>query len=680
MNTIFRILIFTFCFCNFISAQNSLVKKWDKRLGGTDWDYVVSLQQTRDDGFILYGYSVSGAGGDKSQNSRGMTDVWIVKTDSLGNKLWDKSFGGSDDDIIFSIQQTLDGGYILPCYSKSNISGDKTQANWGGWDFWIIKIDSLGNKLWDKDYGANGDEQLASIDQTSDGGFILGGSSNSGISGNKTEDTNGNIDFWIVKIDSLGNKQWDKDYGGISSDNATSIRQTSDKGYLIGGYSNSNISGDKTQDSFGGMDYWIIKTDSTGNIMWDKIFGGTDHDYFYSLQISSDGGYVFGGLSRSTISGNKTTSTWGDDDYWIVKTDSLGNILWDKDYGGNIGDAEFGKIASTSKGGYLIAGDSYSPASGNKSENNMGLEQSWVLKLDSLGNLLWEKTILTQGHDERGSAIETTDGCIVVTNICNAGIGGYKSQASWNYSFDFWLVKFCESLQAGFTSSTNLLCPGTCIDFINLSVQASSYQWSFPGATTTSSTAANPSNICYPNPGTFDVTLISTNAISSDTLTFTNYITVYPIPPAQSITQSNDTLFSLTGYYFYQWYFNGNIINDATSYLYVATQSGNYSIVATDSNGCEVEAVMNNVIAGNQLAAGNGQLVIFPNPVSETLDIHGLDLNLNHEISIFNLVGEKVFSAVNCKLPIANCEFSSGMYYIEITSDKKIFRMKFLKE
>jgi len=251
----------------------------------------------------------------------------------------------------------------------------------------------------------------------------------------------------------------------------------------------------------------------------------------------------------------------------------------------------------------------------------------------------------------------------------------------WVFTPDTACVPDCPAVPTALFSAPNDICPGTCTDFTNLSTGASSYQWSFPGGNPSVSTDANPANICYNTTGNYSVTLISSNGIISDTLTLSNYITVFPTPPPQGILQSGDTLFANQGATSYQWYFNGNIIPGATDYFYVASQSGDYNVVATDENDCEVEAVINNVIAGLSPALSEGEgVTAFPNPVTETLDIRGLKNNSADEIKIFNVFGEKVFTAVNCKLPIANCKFTSGLYYIEITSDKKFYRAKFLKQ
>jgi hypothetical protein len=458
MKKLLLLIVYNISVIAFCSAQNPLVKQWDKRFGGTDVDYLYSFQQTKDGGYILGGSSQSGITGDKTQAKWGYQDYWVVKIDSLGNKQWDKDFGGTEADYLISLQQTRDGGYILGGYSFSDSSGDKTQDGWGLHDFWIVKIDSLGSKLWDKDFGGTDYDFLYSIQQTTDGGYVLGGFSASGISGNKTQDTWGNYDYWIVKIDSLGNKQWDKDFGGTSIDFLYSLKQTIDNGYILGGYSYSGISGDKTQDTIGSWDYWIVKTDSLGNKQWDKDFGGTEEDRLFSLQQTVDGGYILGGFSASGISGDKTQPIWDTCtscfykfDYWIIKTDSVGNKQWDKDFGGTLIEELF-NIFISDDGGYLFSGDSYSPLSGDKTENNLGTEQTWVLKTDSLGNKQWDKTLRTNTliDDENGLVIQTEDGCFAMANTTGGGIAGDKTQPSWG-GWDYWIIKFCDT-----TSTTSI--------------------------------------------------------------------------------------------------------------------------------------------------------------------------------------------------------------------------------
>ena len=697
MKTLFLLPLFAFSIFHSAHSQNPYVKAWDKRYGGNKNEIFMQMIQTTDGGYLLGGYSNSNISGDKTETNRqsGCSvsctfDFWIVKTDSLGTKQWDKTYGGVATDALIMMQQTSDGGFILGGGSSSNIGFEKSQNSQGLNDYWIVKTDALGNKLWDKDFGGTNQESFSTILQTSDGGYLLGGYSQSGVGGDKTQPSQGFIDYWIVKTDASGIKLWDKTFGGASDDYLTGAKQTSDGGYILGGYSNSGASGDKTQPGWGAYDFWIIRIDSLGNKLWDKDFGADEYDVCFSLDISADGNYVAGGTTTSGVNGDKSQPLWGpagDADLWIIKIDTSGNKIWDKDLGGYAFEDEFGNLALTADGGLIIGANSYSPISGNKSENNLGLEQTWMLKTDSMGNYLWDRTAFTMGHEESGYAIESRDGCYLIGNYTLSPIGGYKTEPnrdSTDLSYDYWIVKFCDSTTVPPTASVSgdqFLCPGTCTDFLNLSSNAITYQWIFSGATPNSSTSMNPSSICYNSPGNYDVTLVATNAAGSDTLILANYITVYPFPPPQGILQSGDTLFANPGSVSYQWYFNGMLIPGATDYFYIAPASGNYNVVATDVNDCEVEAVINNVIANTiQLANSSWQLAIVPNPVITTIDIRGLKDNSADEIKIFNVFGEKVFSAVNCKLPIANCKLSSGIYYLELSSDNKTFRTKFLKQ
>jgi len=692
MKKIYLLLLFNSALCIFNCAfsQNPLVKMWDYRYGGTLSDELSCFLQTSDGGFILGGTTLSDSSGNKTQPKWGAYDYWIVKTDSLGIVLWDRDFGGTNNDFLSELVQTSDGGFLLGGYSNSGISGNKTQPTIGLYDYWIVKIDSVGNFVWDKDLGGNSDDFLISLDCTNDGGYILGGASLSDSSGDKTQPAWGIQDYWIIKIDSLGNKLWDKNFGGIDDEKFCSIRQTSDSGFIVGGYTTSDISGDKTQPTWGTWDYWVIKTDASGIKQWDLDFGGADWDYLSLIDQTTDGGYILSGWSTSGISGNKTQSSWGYADYWLIKVNSSGIIQWDKSFGGADYE-EFYLTVSTPDGGYLISGDSYSPISGDKTENNLGTEQSWFVKTDSTGSLQWDKTVFTTGHDESGRVIMTRDGCYALANYSNGGIGGYKSQPAWSGAGDYWIVKFCDtttvSPTALFTSPHNI-CPGTCIDFINLSVNATIYQWTFPGASPNTSSDINPSGICYPTPGNYDVQLIATNAIGSDTLILPNYITVYAFPLPQSIMQSGDTLFAIAGSASYQWYFNGNIINGATDYFYVAPSGGDYNVVATDANGCEVEAAVFDVVAGMQLTVDHGLLTIFPNPVEDKVKIQipiaiGIEVKSETavEISIYNVLGEKIFLAVDSRLLTVDCRpLLPGLYYVEITAGEKTFRSKFIKQ
>jgi hypothetical protein len=264
--------------------------------------------------------------------------------------------------------------------------------------------------------------------------------------------------------------------------------------------------------------------------------------------------------------------------------------------------------------------------------------------------------------------------------------GGYKLGDSygdlWIFTPDSNCLSNCTTpaLFTSFVSDSNELCPGTCTDFTSVCLNATAYQWSFQGAFPDTSTAVNPTNICYPNPGSYDVQLIAYNATVSDTLLLSNYITVYPSPLPQSIIQSGDTLLANTGATSYQWYFNGSLVTGATDYYYVAPTGGDYNVVAADENGCEVEAVIFNVIAYAQSTVQSLQSTVFPNPVEESLFVSSYLLSGTAvEISVYNALGDKMMAA-SCGPMTVDCRLLlPGIYFIEISSHQGTYRTKFIK-
>src|SRR5688572_1939276 len=348
-----------------LQAQTVPSKMWDKTYGGAGAEDMSRIKQTTDGGYIMAGISDSGINGDKSQASRGGLDYWIVKTDASGVKLWDKTFGGSSEDNLKSIQQTADGGYILGGYSNSPVSGDKTQPAKNDFDYWIIKLDASGNKTWDKNIGGNAIDHLYAIKQTSDGGYILAGTSTSGIGDDKSSAPKGGTDFWIVKFHAAGYVSWDKTFGGSGADALYDVQQTSDGGYILVGNSASGISGDKSQPSFGLNDFWVVKIDANGIKTWDKTLGGNDDEVMLNaVQQTTDGGYILGGSSTSGIGGDKTEASKGGADFWVVKLDANGIKTWDKTIGGSGAD-NLRSLQQAADGGYILGGTSASGISGD---------------------------------------------------------------------------------------------------------------------------------------------------------------------------------------------------------------------------------------------------------------------------------------------------------------------------
>ena len=343
--------------------------EWETNLGGSDDDGAQSIIQTIDEGFIVAGYSRS-SDGDVGGNN-GDYDYWIVKLDINGTLEWETNLGGSDVDFAKSISQTTDGGYIIAGFSWSS-NGDISGENNGGYDFWIVKLDTNGTLEWETNLGGSGFDAAKSISQTTNGGYIIAGYSSypdGDVGGN-----NGDSDYWIVKLDVNGTLIWETNLGGSGHDTVYSITQTTDGGYIVSGdtYSSDGDVGGNN----GNRDIWIIKLDTNGTLEWETNLGGSGQDIGKSIIQTIDGGFIIIGSSPSSdgdVGGNN-----GGFDFWIVKLDGTGNLVWETNLGGSSNDFGY-SITQTLDGGYIVAGISIS-SDGDVGGNN-GYDDFWIVKL-----------------------------------------------------------------------------------------------------------------------------------------------------------------------------------------------------------------------------------------------------------------------------------------------------------
>lgn len=434
-----KLLLFFIFFTASISAQSI---QWQNTIGGNDYDWCDFIEKTSDGNYISGGYSYSNISGDKNENSRGQNDFWLFKLDNLtGNLLWQKTIGGNSNDHLVSAKETTDGGYILGGYSSSGISGEKTQNSRGGDDYWIVKLDSNRNIVWDKTYGGTGTDRVTCIIETEDGGYLIGGESDSTISGDKTENSKGGIDIWLIKIDNLGTIVWQKTLGGNNFDLISCISKTNDHNYVLAASSSSNISGNKTQNSKGISDYWILKLDLNGSIIWQNTIGGNNGDYAKTVIATRDGNYLIGGDSSSGISGDKTEKNLNNStDVWLVKLDSNGQLIWQKNFGGD--DTEiFSTMRVTSDNGLVLGIMSYSGISGIKTEASQGDRDYWIVKLDVNNVFQWDKSFGGSSLDQTQSIIQSNDGSYVIAGWSQSNISGDKTENKSGLQ-DFWILKF----------------------------------------------------------------------------------------------------------------------------------------------------------------------------------------------------------------------------------------------
>jgi len=356
--------------------------EWTMTYGGLLEDGAEYVQPTNDNGYIITGYTYS--------YSNGESDLWLIKTDSEGNMIWNKSFGGSSWDHGFSVRQTIDNGYIIVGYTLSYGAGDE--------DVWLIKTDSSGNKIWDKTFGGSGFDEGREIQVTKEGGYIIIGTTKSYGSGDN--------DFWLIKTDSYGNKLWNKTFGGDYDDYGYSVHQTSSGGYILTGYTTSK--------GAGSGDVWLVRTDVNGKKLWDKTFGGNGWDRGRSVRQTTDGGYIIAGSTFSYGVGG---------DIWILKTDISGTLEWQMNRG-QLGEDRGRSVRQTSDQGYIITGFRYSAT---QQSNDL-----WLIKLDKDGNRHWNTTI--SGDDwDRGICVEQTsdNGFIIAGYTKSYGEGDRNA----------WLVK-----------------------------------------------------------------------------------------------------------------------------------------------------------------------------------------------------------------------------------------------
>lgn len=347
--------------------------------GGIGNDVGMSVQQTSDGGYVILGSTDSfGAGSN---------DFLLIRLNASGMIQWQKTYGGAGDDQAYSLEQTSDGGYI--------VAGQTNSFGTGNYDFWILKLDSSGNVQWAKTYGGSGNESAADIKQTSDLGYIVDG----------YEDSFFAPDAWIIKLDASGNIQWQKAFGDSNNDLVSQVQQTADGGYIAAAYF-----------WFGGTNgnLWIIKLDAGGNIQWDKVYYGAAFDYPLKIYQRTDNSYIILAFTYSFGAGAE--------DIWVLNLDSSGNILWQKTYGGSGSDYAL-DLQLTIDGGFIMAGYTNSFGAGSN--------DIWVIKADSGGNIQWQKTYGSTGDDIAYDVIQTSNGGYAV-------LGSTKSFGA--ASFDIWLL------------------------------------------------------------------------------------------------------------------------------------------------------------------------------------------------------------------------------------------------
>lgn len=389
--------------------ENELPKQveWVKTYGGLKNDQANSIINTQDGGYAILGFTQSNDGDvvDKSNES---FDYWLMKFNANDDLEWNKTYGGSLDDKGNKIIQTQDGGFLITGESRSN--DQDVSVNNGSYDFWTVKLSSFGVIEWEKSLGYLGTDQANSVIQTSDNGYLVTGVLDVSASegeGNSRLNRHAGGDYWVTKISQNGTTLWTKYFGGTLSETPNDLIETLDNGFLLIGTSDSEDV--DIQNNIGTYDFWVVKIDAFGTLVWEKSFGGSEIDEAYSITNTNDGNYVIVGNTRSND--NDVAINKGDADLWLIKITPEGNLIWEKTFGGL--SFEVGRsVVKTQDNGFLISGSSRS-VQGDLTSNN-GQNDAWVLKLNENGSLVWQKTIGGSQIDFALDAIELNNKKIIV--------------------------------------------------------------------------------------------------------------------------------------------------------------------------------------------------------------------------------------------------------------------------
>ncbi len=373
--TVLLVCVFSAAFCPIARAATT----WSKAYGGAGYDIGTGETVQTSDG----GYAVSG---DTNSSGAGGLDILLFKVDAMGNMLWSKTYGGNSDEISGDMCYTRDGGFA--------INGGTYSFGVGNEDFWLVKTDANGNMQWNKTYGGTGLDYAMHIVQSSDGGYALLGYTNSSGDGDR--------DFWLLKTDTNGNLLWNRTYGGNGSDSAAGLVLSGDGGYVMSGFTNSF--------GAGGNDVWVVKADASGNIVWNRTWGGNGTDNGYDLCQTSDGGFAFTGY----------TTSFGGYKVFLVKMSTNGNIQWNQTYAPSATNIAL-HLIQTSDGGYAMVGWNY--ANG---------QDFLLVKTDANGNLQWTNSYGGPKLENAYAVLQSSDGGYLLTgNTASFGAGSY----------DVWLVK-----------------------------------------------------------------------------------------------------------------------------------------------------------------------------------------------------------------------------------------------
>lgn len=377
-----------------------------KTFGGSKNDVFNAVVSALDGGYATLGFTQSNDF-DITTKIKEDFDYFLMRFDAEDNLIWSKTYGGSDDDRGADIISTSDGGFLL--FGSSKSTDGNASSNAGNQDLWAIKIDRDGGVIWEKSFGFSGPDVGYSVIQTSDNGYLITGeldvTSSGGQGNSKIAKRHAGGDFWAIKLTSSGDKEWTRYFGGSFTETPFAVIQTSDNAYIIAGSSDSKDVDIKN--NIGTYDFWVIKIAIDGSLIWERNFGGTEIDEARGITNTNDGNILIVGDTRS--SDENVSMNNGAADVWVIKIDLNGNLIWEKTIGGTSFDVAR-SVSKTQDGGFLISGSSRSLDNGF---TNNGQNDGLLLKLDNNGNLEWQKTFGGSETDFLYDAIELNNKKII---------------------------------------------------------------------------------------------------------------------------------------------------------------------------------------------------------------------------------------------------------------------------
>ena len=620
-------------------SQAPPVFDWQYCLGGSSYDAATKILLTSDGGYILVGTTNSNNG--NVSGNHGASDVWVVKLDATGAFLWQKCLGGNKVDAAVSALE-MPGGNIFVLATANSNNGNVTNNHGGNTntsDVWLVSLDPSGSLLWKKTFGGSSFDAAHALLKTSDNNLLIGAS---------TESNNGDVtghhggeDFWLVKVDTLGNMIWQKALGGSGADVCNAIIETND-GYIASGSSSSNncdVTGNR-----GGNDFWIVKTDYNGDIVWENSYGGTSNESAFSSMLNDNGNIVIAGYTSSSDS--DIIENHGSSEFWLLELDPAGMKVMQSTFGGSNSDLAF-SILKADADGYLLAGTTTSNDFDLLNSQYHGGEDCWLMKTDFAGNLIWSRAYGGSSSDRAFSVVQTIDGGYIIAGYTQSNNGNVSGNHGAN---DLWVAKLsCLTPAASFTFADDSICVGALLDLTNTSINSAAYTWLADSIPFNFNTDAS---IQFPLAGSYEIALAGTTCYASDTTRHT-FIAVNPLTPV--VVQDAPYVCS------------GGSINLSTeyaqSYLWLPDSITTPTIAATHGGDYSVQVNYHQCISTSPLL----NVIEHPSPVVDL----GNDTSFC-QTTVFRLHAPQGYQSYLWQDGSTYIDFYTniaGLYYVTVSSD-----------